>query len=170
MKRIVLLLCLALLGVMPARAGDINEPMHKVGLLHCTVLPHSGINLLIRSTQYIRCHYEPFDNNRSYAYKGETGIGFGIDLNLGKRTAIDYVVLAYADGEVSLSGRYSGAGGSASAGLNVGDSTPIARRDRQVSLQPIGIVSRGIGASLGFTYIYLEPDDEAGQAESPAEP
>jgi len=131
-----------------------------VGRLSCQILPHSGINLLIHSTKDIRCQFNPADGSAAEHYKGETGIKFGLDVSIDRSEKITYSVLAnhFKPGTHYLAGKYSGAGGEANLGLAVGDSAPIRKRDKSVSLQPINTRHKGVGVAAGLNYIYLEAD------------
>lgn len=124
------------------------------------MLPHSGINLLIHSTREIRCTFTPEENGTVEHYKGETGVGFGIDVGISSESTLNYSVLAasYASGSYRLAGDYSGAGGRASLGLTVGQTAPIRKNDGSISLQPISSRNREAGVNLGFTYLHLEKD------------
>jgi len=147
-----------LLTPWPTPASEPEEPQRMVGTLSCKILPDSGINLLIHSTKDIRCEFTPAAGGESERYKGETGIEFGIDANLNKRTSIAYSVLAehFAPGSGQLSGKYTGAGGGISLGISVGESAPLRKNGGNISLQPIRVKNTGSGAAAGFTYLYLE--------------
>jgi len=162
MKR--LLFCLSLLAlVLPAWSASAAKPKNPekiIGTLVCKAVPHSGLNLLLHSTKGIRCQFKPKDGGAIEYYKGETGIKFGLDISFNERNNITYSVLAeqFIPGTHQLSGKYSGAGGSASAGATAGNSTPIEKNDGRIALQPTAEKNSGIGVAAGFTYIYLEPD------------
>lgn len=145
-----------------AFAGHIEAPKHMVGTLACKVLPHSGLNLLIHSSRDIRCKFTSKDKRVVEYYKGETGIKFGIDIGLGKHENIAYAVLsnAFEQGKHQLAGKYSGASGNATLGLSTGDSAPIEKNDRSISLQPVQVKTSGAGATAGFAYMYLEADSK----------
>jgi len=156
--------CIALAALLfpalPALAGKLDTPQQKIGILSCKILPHSGINLLIHSTRDIRCEFNPVDSSRTERYKGETGIEFGLDINLNKRSNISYSVLSnhFVAGSGQLSGKYTGAGGGISIGVTVGDSAPLRKNGGHISLQPIRVNNSGSGAAAGFTYLYLEEE------------
>jgi len=118
------------------------------------------MNLLIHSTKDIRCQFTSVDGRFVEYYKGETGIRFGIDIRFGKGTDISYSVLsnAFEQGRHQLSGKYSGASGSATFGLTAGDSSSIEKDDKSIFLQPIEIDASGVGAAGGLSYLYLEAD------------
>ena len=144
-----------------ALAEHSEVPKHMIGTLECKVLPHSGLNLLIHSSRDIRCTFTSQDQRMVEYYKGETGISFGVDIGLGKSNHIDYSVLARDAGQSQyrLAGKYSGAAGKAMLGVSVGDAAPIEKDDKSISLQPIHSVNEGMGASAGFSYLYLEADN-----------
>ena len=132
-----------------------------VGKLSCQILPHSGINLLIHSTRDIRCQFKPADGSATEYYKGETGIKFGLDVSIDRSEKITYAVLSdhFKAGTHQLAGKYSGAGGEVNLGLAIGDTAPIRKRDKSVSLQPIDTRHQGAGVAAGLNYIYLEADN-----------
>jgi len=143
-------------------AEHIAIPKHHVGTLDCKVVLNSGWNLLIHSTKDVRCTFRVKEGGLVEYYKGETGIKFGIDINLGKHDHILYAVLGrdFNVGSHQLSGKYAGVSGSARFGLSAGDSSPIEKVDKSISLQPIQIKNRGAGAAAGLSYLYLEADKE----------
>jgi Protein of unknown function (DUF992) len=143
-----------------AIAGKVEAPKNIIGILACKVVPYSGINLLIHSVRQIHCEFTPRNGGPVERYKGETGVGFGIDVNVDKHTSIRYSVLAnhFQPGTHQLAGKYSGLGGGVTFGLSVGNSAPLGKRDGSISLQPIGGKSSGGSVAAGFTYLYLEAD------------
>ncbi len=157
---VIATLCILLLstGCIP-HADPISAPPPKVGMLTCKIVPDSGINLLIHSTREVTCTFKPESGNAIEYYKGETGIGFGLDVNINRRSRVAYVVAAehFHFGTQQLAGRYSGAGGGASLGVQAGGSAPLQKRDRSILLQPTAVRNSGAGATLGLTYLYLEP-------------
>jgi len=160
--RIVIITILFTFAAGPAMAKLVSTPRHIAGTLECTVVPDSGINLLIHSTREVRCVFIPADGGPVEHYKGETGIRLGLDININKQAKITYSVLAdhTPSGRYQLAGKYSGAGGGITLGASVGDATPIRKQDRSIALQPIQTKHRGAGAGAGFTYLYLEADKE----------
>jgi len=142
-------------------AEHVEAPKQMVGSLACKILPHSGLNLLIHSSRDIRCTFTAKDKRIVEYYKGETGIKFGIDVGFNNQDDnIVYAVLAsdFELGKHQLSGKYSGASGNARLGLSVGDSAPIEKNDKSVSLEPVQTHANGAGAAAGFSYLYLEQD------------
>ncbi|MDQ6956381.1 MAG: DUF992 domain-containing protein [Mariprofundaceae bacterium] len=160
MHRLMTGLYVFILLILPcyALAAHIEVPKHIIGTLKCKVLPHTGLNLLIHSSKEIRCEFVSQDKRFVEYYKGETGIKFGIDIGFGKHENIIYSVLArdFEQGKYQLAGKYSGASGSATLGLTAGDSAPIEKNDKSVSLQPIQVKGSGTGAAAGLSYLYLE--------------
>ncbi|RMD95888.1 MAG: DUF992 domain-containing protein [Bacteroidetes bacterium] len=149
-------------GCLP-HADPIPEPPKQVGTLNCRILAHSGFNLLIHSTRDVLCTFTPTRGEAVEYYRGETGIGFGLDVNLNRRSRIAYAVLAtdFRPGSHALAGRYEGAGGGITLGVTAGESAPIRKADGSITLQPIQMRGGGAGAAAGLTYLYLEPDPEA---------
>lgn len=76
-----------------ALADNTEQPEKIIGTLKCKIVPHSGINLLIHSTKELRCEFAPADGSPTKHYKGETGVKFGLDVNINKRETISYSVL-----------------------------------------------------------------------------
>lgn len=158
MRRSLAVICLAaLLPAGQAVAGQADAPTRIIGVLACEIVPYSGINLLIHSIRGIRCVFTPRDGGPARHYKGETGIGFGIDVNVDRHTRIRYSVLA-RPGAHQLAGKYAGLGGGARFGLTLGHTAPIGKRDGSIALQPISDHSHGGGIAAGFTYLYLEAE------------
>jgi len=152
----------------PARHHDTELPAKEVGRLACKIVVDSGIDLLIHSTRDIRCEFKPLGDGPVEYYKGETGVGFGIDVNIERRTDTSYLVRArhFRPGVHQLAGKYSGVGGNVTVGVTVGNTAPISKQDGSISLQPISGKSSGIGGATGFTYLYLEPDEEGDKAST----
>jgi len=162
MKQLMIGLYVMILFVVPcdAIAGHSDTPKHDIGTLHCKVLPHTGLNLLIHSSKDVRCKFMLKGSDIVEYYKGETGIKFGIDINLNKRESMLYAVLGrnFKAASHQLAGKYSGASGSVTFGLSAGGSAPIEKADKSISLQPIRSHTSGTGAAAGFSYLYLEAD------------
>lgn len=163
MQRSLAMMFLSAVLLLPAgntMAAKADAPRKIVGVLSCNVVPYTGLNLLIHSVRGIRCEFTPRGGGPVEYYKGETGIGFGIDVNVDMHTHIRYSVLAhhYVPGSHQLAGKYAGVGGGASFGLSIGNTAPIGKRDGSITLQPIGDKSQGGGIAAGFTYLYLEAD------------
>jgi len=146
--------------LLPAVNAFADTTLYRVGTLDCKTIPHSGLNLLIHSTKGVRCTFTPSANGPVEHYKGETGIGFGLDVNLNRSDSTSYSVLAkhFSTGTHQLAGKYEGAAAGGSFGLSVGDSAPISKTDHSISLQPVNVKTGGIGVAAGFSYLYLQAD------------
>jgi len=161
LARLSLVALLSLIGALfPTANALADTTLQRVGTLNCKTIPHSGLNLLIHSTKGVRCTFTPSANGPSEHYKGETGIGFGLDVNLNHSDNTSYSVLAkhFKAGTHQLAGKYEGAAAGASFGLAVGDSAPISKTDHSISLQPVNTKTGGIGVAAGFSYLYLQAD------------
>lgn len=141
-------------------AEQVSTAGGKIGVLTCKTVKGSGINLLIHSTEDVKCEFRSTAGGDVEYYKGETGVGLGIDLNISRQTSFSYGVFAadFKAGTYQLAGKYGGAGGSATVGVGLGAQGLIGGNDRSVSLQPVISGSTGAGVTAGLTYLYLEPD------------
>ncbi|MFQ5763749.1 MAG: DUF992 domain-containing protein [Rhodospirillales bacterium] len=154
-----LVVALVAAGGGPAGAAS---PGVKLGILKCDQVPGSGVNLLIHSTRHVRCLFTSVTGERQAFYKGETGIGLGIDLNWNKTESIAFTVLGASldagPGTHPLAGKYLGGRASASAGVGTGVQVLVGGGSNQFTLQPLAIESaRGLGVAAGLGYLYLEP-------------
>jgi len=168
MKKTVMsfILGMAVLALMPgqppATAAETTAG-GKIGTLTCKTVPHSGVNLLIHSTVDVTCVFKSTAGETEH-YKGETGVGLGIDLAVKREETLGYLVFAsdFKKGSYKLAGRYVGGGGSATVGVGAGAQALLGGSNKSVSLQPVVLsASRGLGVSGGVTYLYLEPDRAA---------
>jgi len=135
----------------------------KLGKLECQTVPGSGTNLLIHSTVDVTCTFTSTAGESEH-YKGETGVGLGIDLTFQKESTFVYVVMAadFKKGSYKFAGKYFGAGADATIGRGLGAGALIGGNKKSVSLQPIGLsATKGVGVSGGLTYLYLEPNEAA---------
>jgi hypothetical protein len=133
----------------------------EVGVLSCASVPGSELNLLITSSVDILCEFKTPAGVEFY--KGETGIGLGIDLDFGRNEEIHYAVIsASADvrvGAYALEGKYVGGKASATVGAGVGVAALLGGGKRNISLQPFAVESStGLGLAGGLTYLYLQRD------------
>ena len=138
-----------------------DSPGVKIGILKCHQIKGSKVNLLIHSTAQITCLFTSLSGERQAIYKGETGIGLGIDLNWKISDTISFAVLGASmdtgPGKHPLSGKYVGAKVSASAGVGTGAQVLIGAGKNQFTLQPLGVESsKGFGVAVGLGYLYLE--------------
>ncbi|MEM7467464.1 MAG: DUF992 domain-containing protein [Pseudomonadota bacterium] len=131
----------------------------EVGVLNCTVVPGSRVNLLIRSTADVECSFEK--GGQTETYKGETGIALGLDLSFRNNERMAFTVIAASEdvrpGSKSLSGKYVGGQVSAAAGLGLGAKALIGGGAKNIGLQPLAIeTSTGIGIAGGLGFLYIE--------------
>ncbi len=132
----------------------------KLGVLKCHQVQGSGVNLLIHSTVQVTCLFTSATGERQAIYKGETGIGLGIDLNWNKSETIIFTVFG-ATGNVGgshpLAGKYLGGRASVSVGIGAGVQVMVGAGKNHFTLQPLALESaRGFGVAAGLGYLYLE--------------
>lgn len=147
-------------GQQALAAEEVSSAGTKVGILTCKTVPDSGLNLILHSTVDVTCTFESTAGGSIEKYKGETGVGLGIDLNYKRQETIGYTVMSadFKAGTYQLAGKYGGAGASATVGAGVGAQVLIGGNARSVSLQPLVLsASTGAGVAAGLTYLYLEP-------------
>jgi len=158
MKKWIFAPTLILATAMGAAAA---EPGFKLGVLKCHQVQGSGINLLVHSTVQVNCMFTSATGERQALYKGESGIGLGIDLNWNKSETIAFTVLGATSnvaGSHPLAGKYVGGRASAAAGVGTGIQVLVGAGINQFTLQPLAIESaRGFGVAAGLGYLYLEP-------------
>ncbi len=132
----------------------------KLGVLKCHQVKGSGVNLLIHSTVQVNCLFTSISGERQAIYKGETGIGLGIDLNWNKSETIAFTVFGASTnpgGPHPLAGKYVGGRASVSLGIGAGVQVLIGGGDGQLTLQPLALESAsGFGVAAGLGYLYLE--------------
>ena len=138
-----------------------DAPGVQVGVLTCSVVPGSRLNLIIRSTADVECVYE--NHGKTEKYKGETGIALGVDLSFKDNEKFAFAVLAASSdimpGAYALAGKYVGGTLGAAAGVGVSASALIGGGEKNISLQPLAIgTSTGLGASGGIGFLYIEAD------------
>lgn len=132
----------------------------KVGMLTCSQIKGTKRNLLITSSVQVSCKFEG-DDGTSENYKGETGIGLGIDLSWKSDEVVKWVVIA-ASNDVSpnnhaLSGKYYGAKAEATAGVGAQANVLVGGGNKSFTLQPVSLGGQtGFGAAGGLGYLYLE--------------
>jgi len=142
----------------PAKAQ--SQPL-ELGQLECAVVPGSRRNLIISSTALVDCEFRPTSGVVT-RYKGETGIGLGIDLSTKTDDRFSFLVLTAQSSAPDydrhpLTGRYFGAEATVSLGAGIGAKVLVGGSGRQFTLAPIGgQATRGAGISAGAGYLYLE--------------
>jgi len=131
----------------------------QLGLLKCSVVPGSRVNLLIRSTADVEC---TFDNQGTIEkYKGETGIALGLDLSFKSNEQMAFAVIAASadvkPGSYAIAGKYVGGQAAAAVGVGLGAKVLVGAGNKNLSLQPLALeTSEGIGASAGVGFLYIE--------------
>lgn len=130
-----------------------------VGVLTCTAVPNTRVNLLIRSTTDIRCTFKD-STGKTEHYKGETGIALGLDLSFKNNERFAFTVIsqsAVKAGSHPLVGKYYGGKASASLGVGLGAAALVGGSNNSVGLNPLALESNeGLGASGGLGFLYLE--------------
>ena len=141
-----------------AIAGD--ESGAEVGVLTCNTVPGSRLNLLVHSSADIECVFKDADGTVEH-YKGETGIGVGIDLHVAQDETVIFTVIAshFQPGTHQLAGGYAGAKAGVTAGLGAGAALLVGGSDDSIGLKPAVSHSEGLGLAAGLGYLSLEPMD-----------
>lgn len=137
-----------------------SQPL-ELGRLDCMVVPGSRRNLLISSTALVDCVFNAASGPVTY-YRGETGIGLGIDLSIKTDDRFSFAVLTARPApdytNHPLAGRYYGAEATVSIGRGIGAKALVGGSGQQFTLAPIGgQTTIGEGISAGAGYLYLEP-------------
>ncbi len=157
-KKISHLFCVAII-IACSQSAMADSHGVQLGVLKCTVVPGSRVNLIIRSTADVVCE---FDNAGTIEkYKGETGIGLGLDLSFKTDEKMHFAVFATSNdvsaGSHALSGKYVGAELNAAAGVGLGAKALVGGSNDSFSLQPLALeTSTGLGASGGLSFLYIE--------------
>ena len=149
----------ALIAALVPAVSTAAESGLQVGVLTCTVVPGTRLNLLIRSTADVDCTFE--SGGTSEQYKGETGIALGLDLSFKENEKFAFTVFAASadvkPGSYALAGKYVGATAGASAGVGVSASALVGGGAKNISLQPLAIgTNTGLGANGGIGFLYIE--------------
>ena len=137
-----------------------QAPGLEVGLLTCTVVPGSRVNLVVRSTADVICDYTK--GGAAEHNIGATGIALGVNLSFRSDERMAFSVLSaskdIAPGSNALAGKYVGGELSAAGGLRLGAKALLGGGAKNVGLQPIALESScGLGASGGLSFLYIEP-------------
>ncbi|MDP6708203.1 MAG: DUF992 domain-containing protein [Alphaproteobacteria bacterium] len=160
-KHIVAVLAGLLLAGTAAGGSAWAQEGVNVGMLKCKTIPGTATTMIIHSSVGLDCVFETPNGKESY--KGESGIGLGLDLSWDRTEYIAYTVLSvskdYKMGSHSLAGKFVGAKASATVGVGAGAAALIGGGDKNISLQPLALEgSTGWGVSGGASYLFLEPD------------
>ena len=149
---------LVLIFMVPLQVSMAQDHV-EAGVLTCEQVG-KRINLIIHSTADIACEFKDTEGNIE-RYKGETGVGLGIDLQWKKEEHMVFTVLASVGSDAhehALTGKYVGGGASVAVGGGVGAAVLVGGSADQFSLQPIALSgSTGLGAAAGVTYLYIQP-------------
>lgn len=151
---------LGALMLMAAPATAAGETGPRVGTLECRTVEGSRQNLIITSTADIKCTFKSIDGKAVEQYKGETGIGLGVDLKLEKTEVIIFAVFSanFKPGTHQLAGKYGGAKATVSAGVGGGAQLLVGGSDESISLQPAAVGNEAVGVAAGLSYMSLQPD------------
>ncbi len=160
-KQIVLALAGMLLVALAAPGQASAAEGVNIGLLKCRTIPGTTVQLLIHSSVGLNCVFETANGKESY--KGESGIGLGIDLSWKRDENITYAVLSaskdYKMGSYSLAGKFVGAKASATVGVGAGVAVLVGGGAKNISLQPLALEgSTGLGVAGGIGYLFIEAD------------
>lgn len=163
MKSNVLKFVSAVMAVLFTLSFNVSADEKKAGLelgvLKCSVVAGSRVNLLVRSTADVEC---TFDNQGTIErYQGETGIALGLDLSFKKNEKMAFAVIAASEnvtpGAYALAGKYVGGQAAAAVGVGLGAKVLVGAGDQSFSLQPLALeTSEGLGASAGVGFLYIE--------------
>lgn len=159
MKSLALAGALALVAGSGIAAAEEQAGL-QLGVLNCTVVPGSRVNLLVRSTADVECTWEYAGQTEKY--KGETGIALGLDLSFKENEAIAFGVIAASQdvtpGKYALAGKYVGGQADAALGVGVGAKVLVGGGAKNISLQPLALSGStgSVGASAGIGFLYIE--------------
>jgi uncharacterized protein DUF992 len=161
-KKISHLFCVAVVATFcqSVMAADSDGGL-QVGVLKCSVVPGSRVNLIIRSTADVVCEFN--NNGTIEKYKGETGIGLGLDLSFKSDEQIAFSVISASSdttaGSYALAGKYVGGELSAAVGVGLGAKALVGVSEQSFNLQPLALESsKGLGISGGLGFLYIEAD------------
>lgn len=132
----------------------------QAGILTCRAVPGSGTNWLLHSSVALNCVFSSSQGKERY--RGQTGIGLGLDLSHIQDQQMTFTVLGWASdtnpGTYALSGKYFGGKAGATVGVGAAVSVLIGGGAKNVTLQPLAVENNtGLGASGGLVYLFLEP-------------
>ncbi|MBI2509681.1 MAG: DUF992 domain-containing protein, partial [Betaproteobacteria bacterium] len=137
-KRLSIAVATALIFSAPAQDAMATGGI-QVGILTCHAVPGSGTNWLLHSSVAVNCIFSsPQGEER---YRGQTGIGLGIDLSYLQNQQMAFTVLGGASdtspGAFALSGKYFGGKGGATVGVGGAVSVLIGGGGKNIALQPL---------------------------------
>jgi hypothetical protein len=157
--RSALLAATMTVAISPLQVSTAATQGIQVGVLTCSVVPGSRMNLLVHSSADVECVFE--NEGKVENYRGETGIAIGLDAHLKSNEKFAFAVLAASSdvtpGAMALAGKYVGGTLGASAGVGLTASALVGGGAKNVSLQPLALGAQtGVGASGGIGYLRLE--------------
>ena len=131
----------------------------EIGVLKCSVISGSRVNLLVRSTADVSCTFN--DQGTLERYQGEAGIALGLDLSFKSEENMAFAVISATSnstpGSYTLAGKYVGGQAAASVGVGLGAKVLVGVGDQSLSLQPLALeTNKGLGASAGVGFLYIE--------------
>ena len=131
----------------------------EVGVVTCTYIAGSKVNLLIHSSASFDCVFD-HGGTKDY-YNGEAGIGLGLDLQWTDQSTMHYTVMASTgqsmDWSTALTGTYTGGKASAAFGVGLGAAVLIGGSNDSVALVPLALEGgTGVGATAGIGYLSLQ--------------
>ena len=146
----------------PERSDPAAEAGAEVGMLRCERVPGTGLNAIVYSETDIACVFESSDG-KTERYKGSTGMGLGLDLNVNRQEKFAYTVVSAAPdvrpGSHSLAGNYAGPRAGLSLARGGGASLMMGGGRNSVALQPVGWeTTEGFGLIVGIGHLELTPD------------
>lgn len=161
-SRFGLILALAVVCALLGEPALARKGGVKLGMLTCTQIPGSTVNLLIHSSTGFDCVYESEGGAVREKYKGESGVALGADLSWDKVKVMKYAVISPSKnvdvGNYALAGTYTGATASAALGLGVGAKVLVGGGEKSIALQPLVLEGiKGVGAAAGIGYLTLQP-------------
>jgi hypothetical protein len=121
----------------------------RIGVLECNI--SGGVGFVITSRKALSCAYKGADG-RVEKYVG-TIRKFGLDIGISGPARMVWGVFAPSrPGPGALTGEYTGASVSASAGVGVGANALIGGARRSISLQPVSIQGQtGVNLTAGVS-------------------
>ena len=133
----------------------------ELGILTCKTVPGTARTLLVYSSVETACVFTRAGGGVE-RYRGESGIGLGIDLNWYRDETMRFVVISATSdlrpGSYLLAGSYVGAEASATLGLGTGAAVLVGGGKRNITLQPVAVAtSTGWGLAAGVGYLHLHP-------------
>lgn len=155
----VALIAAAFISAVPAAAQGAGS---EIGLLTCKSIPGTRVNLVVHSRIDVTCEFKT-PGGKIEPYKGESGIGFGLDLNWEREEQIAFSVInmskdRYAHAQ-SLAGQYYGGKASITVAYGAGAAALVGGSGDNFALQPLALeTSTGYGIAGGVGFLFLEPD------------